>query len=274
MRKRYFACLPALLVAASVVADSPTGMEVTCEVDRSSARVATRDQTQVTFRLWTAETGGTQCGLDQVVTMPELTAVKEKRDRYDGVSAKTFWRMRAVLPTAIVCPSSDTWIDVQIGTQTFTCDFGNPTPQARRKLQAVPFAQQASGSSGVPSGAMILWDSGACPSGFSLVTLYNDRFLVSSPTAGSTGGSNTHSHGSGTYSGSVHTHSVPYSGWPMEVAGFGDGSRLAGNKASETEYMTIGNNTSGPGGGGAISGTSDVSDGRPSFVTLTLCRKD
>ena len=51
----------------------------------------------------------------------------------------------------------------------------------------------------VPDGSIILWDqSGVCFDGFSRVSSYDGRFLVAGTTPGSTGGSNTHSHGAGT----------------------------------------------------------------------------
>jgi hypothetical protein len=149
--------LASVFLAWSLAAHAD-GFSVDCDVDRNAARRAASGQATMTFRLWETETGGAQCGGDHTVPIPELLTLKEKRDRIADEKAKVFWRVEAFLPAGEVCAGSDTWLDVQIGTQTFTCDFSNPTPQARRRLTAVPFAQAGNGGN---SDAITLLHTGA-----------------------------------------------------------------------------------------------------------------
>jgi hypothetical protein len=142
--------VPVVVVVSSALATVPAGLDITCDLDRKIGKVAAATATEVTFRLWDAASGGTQCGTGQTVPMAELVTLKEKRDRIDGQKSTTFWRMEAVLPSATLC-SGDSWLEVAIGTQTLGCDFSRPnaTSTTRRKLQAVPFASTTNAATSI-----------------------------------------------------------------------------------------------------------------------------
>ncbi len=113
----------------------------------------------------------------------------------------------------------------------------------------------------VPAGGIILWDqSSDCPVGFARVTAYDGRFLVSNSAPGNLGGSNTHSHGAGTFTVPPHRHTLEHwDGHQQPVDDNSDG----------TDFNTV----TGPGGGAVMTGTSAPADSRPEFVTILLCRK-
>lgn len=113
----------------------------------------------------------------------------------------------------------------------------------------------------LPLGAIILWDeSSVCPDGFTRVGSYDGRFLMAGDAPGVTGGSNSHSHGSGSFTVPPHRHSLEP--WDQLHAPVDDNS-------GGTDF----NATTGPAEGGTMSGTSDPADSRPQFVTILLCRK-
>lgn len=133
-------------------AQLPGAMEVTCDVDRNAFRAAARKATEVTFRLWDSQSGGAQCGSDYVVAMVDLTVSKEKTDSFDGQSPRRFASISAMLGSdatpAQLCSGNETWMDVSVGVQTFTCDFSASRPQARRRLQSVAYAVAGQGPAG------------------------------------------------------------------------------------------------------------------------------
>ena len=113
----------------------------------------------------------------------------------------------------------------------------------------------------VPEGSIILWDrSNQCPQGFVRVTDYDGRFLVSGAAPGVVGGSNTHSHGAGTFTAPSHRHSLEP--WDHTVGPVDDNS-------GGTDF----NSRTGPAGEGVMSGASGESDSRPEFTTILLCRR-
>lgn len=122
------------------------------------------------------------------------------------------------------------------------------------------------GNGGVPTGAIILWDGAECPSGFTLVTSYNDMFLVGSNIAGITGGSNGHTHD---FSATVPPHTHPASTGPPDRT---DGANPGGH--GHAEHMHRHPVTIDAGGGGTISGTSKPVDSRPPFKTIRLCKQN
>lgn len=113
---------------------------VTCDVDRSALKAAAEDQTDVTFRLWDTETGGSQCGTDHVVPMDELVVLKVATERFGSQKARKFDRIEVVLGTPAptqFCPGAENWLDLTIGTATLTCDFSATVPRNRRLLRTV-----------------------------------------------------------------------------------------------------------------------------------------
>jgi hypothetical protein len=113
----------------------------------------------------------------------------------------------------------------------------------------------------VPQGSIILWDISAdCPDGFARVGDYDGRFLVGGDSPGVLGGSNSHSHGSGTYTAPSHRHRMER--WTHTP------DRIDDNSGGD-DYNTI----TGPAEGGTMTGTSAEADSRPEFATILLCRR-
>jgi hypothetical protein len=150
------ALLACATLSAPAYASAPGSIEVTCDVDRKAFRSLANAAPDVTFRLWDAETGGSQCGPDHVVPMQDLRVFKAKTDRFDGQRPRTFGEIRAVLGSDAqpieLCAGAESWLDVTVGTTTLTCEFSAdpnskpgvlPDAPARRRLQAVAFAREA-----------------------------------------------------------------------------------------------------------------------------------
>lgn len=141
--------------AGTSMAQFPGAIEITCEVDRKAFRSAAKSETDVTFRLWDAETGGSQCGIDHVVAMRDLVVTKTRTERFDGERTRRFASIRAILGSDAspvqLCSGYETWVDVSVGFQTLTCDFSSKTPEARKRLQAVAFSRVGQGPTG-PAG--------------------------------------------------------------------------------------------------------------------------
>jgi len=137
----------------SALAAIPSSVEIVCDVDRAAFVRAARDQSAVTFRLWTAETGFSQVGGDYVVAMTDLVAVRSSVQTYDGVRRRSFLTLRSNLAGPVNLGTAEVWLDVSVGTTKLTCDYGlhrNPAlafpPPARKKLEAVAFARESSHS--------------------------------------------------------------------------------------------------------------------------------
>ena len=134
-----------LAVAPRAQASAPNTIEVNCDVDRTPFRAAARNETQAILRLWDAESAGTQCGSDHVLQMTDLIVMNTKTDSFDGQKPRRFASIRAVLGSDTnpieLCAGAETWLDVSVGSQTFTCDFSAKAPQNRRRLVSVPFAR-------------------------------------------------------------------------------------------------------------------------------------
>ena len=123
----------------------------------------------------------------------------------------------------------------------------------------------------LPTGAVFFMRTGSCPSWTTNVSAtYSNLFPRINATAGSQSGTDTHTHAVGSYVGSAHTHSSPYSGWSTSDATAG-ADKLTTGKA-ETERVITTDNTTGSGGGGAITGTSASGSNVPAFVTLIMCQ--
>jgi len=114
---------------------------------------------------------------------------------------------------------------------------------------------------GVPDNAIILWDmNNTCPAGFVRVAAFDGRFLVGGDTPNTTGGSNTHTHGAGSFTGPAHRHNLEP--WNGSFAPVDDNS-------GGTDF----NARTDIGGGGTMTGTSGSADSRPEFATILLCRR-
>ena len=150
-------CL-AVFAPATVRADAPDSVEIRCDVDRTAFRRLSGDAPYAIFRLWSAAAGGTQCGIDHVVPMNGILALRPKGDKFDGQAPRKFLELRTVLGTTgnsltpVQLCGDETWVDVQVGSTTLTCEFSAdpnskqgvaPDAPPRRRLQAVGYAREA-----------------------------------------------------------------------------------------------------------------------------------
>lgn len=132
-------------------------------------------------------------------------------------------------------------------------------------------------ASTVPSGAIILWDGGACPPGYARLASYDDKFLVGSGTAGTVGGSDTHTHGVGSYAGSSHTHifaTDPTGGTIFGSRKVGVTGGYSGSDTGTGKTLPALKDRTLEGDTGAITGISESADNIPAFKTILLCKKD
>lgn len=172
------------------------------------------------------------------------------------------------------------WLSVQVN--------GEAELAPRQRITSVPLALRAktaeivktSGltddeNSLVPTGAIILWNGGTCPAGYTRLSAYDGKFLVGSATPGTIGGSNSHTHSPGSYTGPSHTHTVPANQnvWGA-VGGSGQPGLIAYDSAPNTLKVATVNAATSASGTGAVTGTSASTDSRPEFMTILLCQKD
>jgi len=193
-----------------------------------------------------------------------------------------------VTPLTTMDWSQPRWLAVQVNAE--------PELLPRQRITSVPLAITAErlavavttstisddANRLVPIGAIVLWDGVSCPAGYSRLAGYDGKFLVGSDTAGQTGGSNTHTHGAGSYTQPAHQHD--------QTVGSRTGSPSVQTQADapfgtgQTLNAVIGDSNSGnepfkahkvsPGGDDPITGTSGSADNRPEFMTILLCQKD
>jgi len=232
----------------------------------------------LTFRLYDAETAGTKLWEE---TQPNVPLSKGHFSVLLG-SINSLNAMDWSRPC---------WLSVQVN--------GEPELSPRQQITSVPLAIRAktaevvktSGltddtNSLVPSGAIILWNGGSCPAGYTRLSAYDGKFLMGSATAGDSGGSNTHTHGAGSYAGPGHTHQMDsgsvYAEKHVNPAGMGDAvfihangflGATGGGEGGGTVVNAVKNQTTAS-GTGSVTGTSASADSRPEFMTILLCKKD
>lgn len=137
---------------------------------------------------------------------------------------------------------------------------------------------------GISSGLIAVFDGPSCPSGWTRVAELDGKFLVGGPSYNaSAGGSNTHTHGAGSYRGSSHTHTIDtHIGTPIRRGNShylgvttDHGGGPWGDQYEKNRYGTSSETlTTSASEGGAVSGTSAPADARPEFATVLLCKKD
>ena len=220
----------------------------------------------LTFRLYDAETGGTKKWEEQQPNVP-LTG---------GRFSVLLGQVTSLATTDWVQPC---WLSVQVN--------GDSELSPRQRITSVPLAITAErlavpvttstitddNNTLVPQGAIVLWDGASCPAGYTRLTSYDDKFLVGSSVAGTTGGSLTHNHGGETGSHTLtiaempsHTHTATATA--TEAGGNGG---VTGGTQNTSWDGTI--TTSAAGGGNGHTHTIAPADHRPPFTTILLCKK-
>jgi hypothetical protein len=134
-----FAAIAAAVIAIpwSVHGDVPGGMEVAVDVSNPATfKSAAVGQTQATFCLFDAETGGAACDC-HTLPMSALTVQLIRTERFDGVARRRFARISAVLgddpEPAELCDGPETWVELKVGSVAF----------GRKRLQSAAFAKRA-----------------------------------------------------------------------------------------------------------------------------------
>lgn len=121
----------------------------------------------------------------------------------------------------------------------------------------------------VPRGAIILWQGGGCPAGYTRLVELDGRFLVGGDTyRAAAGGSAEHTHGAGSYAGPSHNHTGLTGGGNDGVNNQG-AANTPPNGNDDHHFHAIASD-----GTGAVTGTSGSADSRPPFATVLLCQKD
>ena len=221
----------------------------------------------LTFRLYDAETNGNKLW-EEAQTNVQLS----------GGHFSVLLGQQTPLTT--IDWSQTCWLSVQVN--------GEPELSPRQQITSVPLAVRAEraetaerlttslatstitddANSLVPSGAIILWNNSTCPAGYTRLSAYDGKFLVGSATPGSPGGSNTHTHGAGSYAGPSHTHTGTTGG---ELTIRGGHGQVDGYEATQPHQHNF---TTAAGGVGAVTGASGSTDSRPEFLTILLCQKN
>lgn len=223
----------------------------------------------MTFRLYDAPTGGTKLWEEMqpnvVLTQGHFSVL-----------------LGSVSALAAMDWEHPCWLSVQVN--------GEPELSPRQQITSVPIAIRAEAAERltvpvttstiaddanglVPTGAIMLWTDTSCPAGYSRLTALDGKFLVggSTYTAGA-GGSNTHSHGAGSYGLPSHTHAVSDVsrgiGWNAGNNPNNPVSSTVAVVASDFQGITAES-----GGATSVIGSSASADSRPEFATIVLCQK-
>ena len=122
---------------------------------------------------------------------------------------------------------------------------------------------------GLPTGTIVLSNTGVCPVGFAAFANFDGNFLMAGPNAGATGGSNNHVHGAGSYSAGDHSHTGE--------AGSATLPRLVDDNSGGENYLVSDKDhvhtlTIGSAAGGTVGGNSALAAHLPPFAEVTLCR--
>ena len=143
-------------------------------------------------------------------------------------------------------------------------------PTADRTL-TVPNASSVT----LPSGAVFFMITGSCPAGTTDVSAtYSNKFIRVNSTAASTGGSDTHAHGVGSFASQNHTHTVPANSqvWGESIESPGSMGKLV--VGADGWHMAANAPATSSSGAAAITGTSGSGDNVPAFVTCKMCQVD
>lgn len=124
---------------------------------------------------------------------------------------------------------------------------------------------------GMPSGLILMFDS-ACPTGWTRVSAWDNKFVRGAAAYGGTGGAATHTH---TYA--VHAHGHTHAVGTLAVAGASGSVTIGGAgtafaKAAHTHVGGALTNTDAF--VNALAGTSDAASSLPAYVDVIFCKKD
>ena len=208
----------------------------------------------LTIRLYDAETGGKVLWDDTFTNVP---------------ITKGHFSVLLGQPKALTVDwTKPVWIALQIGTN-------DPELSPRQRITSVPTAIVADRLATpvttstitddakrlVPAGAVILWTGASCPAGYTRLVALDGKFLVGGASFdAAAGGSNTHTHGAGSYAGPSHAHVVN-----LALGSF----NIFGGGIAVTQSSSVTTSSSGT---GAVTGTSASADSRPEFATVVLCK--
>ena len=230
----------------------------------------------LTFRLYDAETGGTEVW-------------KEPQANVALAGGHFSVLLGQVTPLTSMDWSQPRWLSVQVN--------GEPELTPRQRITSVPLAITAEKlavpvttstitddeNSLVPSGAIILWDGAGCPAGYTRAAALDGKFLAAGAAYNAAaGGSNTinlqHNHGAVTGGTAIttaqmpaHTHTVtsnPSNPGTANRVGRPDGGNA---DATYTTISTGGGATHDHSIGNALLAAQDI---RPAFAAILLCKKD
>jgi hypothetical protein len=169
----------------------------------------------------------------------------------DGQLSALLGETEPISPT-LFATYPDTFIGVTLGS--------DPEMTPRQRIHSVPYAMHS--EDGVPAGSIIIWDrSDTCPSGYTQVTEFSDRFPVGIGVANgntiirSTGGQWDHRHGISSDGNHQHR-GIGDSGSSWRSA---DGP---GNKTNKTDHA------------GSHNHGGNTGRANPPYYTVLFCRKN
>jgi len=218
----------------------------------------------LTFRLYDADTVGNIVWQEQQANVP--------------LNKGHFSVLLGQVTTLNVDWSQPLWLSIQVGT--------DPELLPRQRITSVPLAIRAEVAeslvtSAIPSGAIILWVSGSCPTGYTRLTTLDGKFLASGATFNANAGGQD-SVTVGTSTAGSHSHSI--SGTTSNES---DGRYLIANAGGPADRICGGDGTcpttrvphTHSAGSLAAATAGDHShsvsfDNRPAFATVLLCQKD
>jgi hypothetical protein len=175
------------------------------------------------------------------------------------------------------------WLSLEVNSD------GEMSP--RQQITSVGYAIHAEVADSIsnvavlPSGAIVLWRGATCPEGYTRVSELDGKFLASGATYNpAAGGSNTHTHGVGSYTAASHVLTIAeipshyhLSGGVDELSYYGyEVGPSHGTISGSDGGVNFGRTSSVGGSQGhshSITGISASADSRPEFATILLCEK-
>ena len=255
-----------LLSASSVVAEVPHLIRYQGQAVDSNG-VPLEGPYTLTFRLYDAETGG-------------VKAWEEQQQNVSLTGGHFSVLLGQVTSLTTMDWTQPCWLSVQVNGES------ELTP--RQRITSVPLAITAErlavpvttstisddNHALVPQGAIILWDGASCPAGYTRLTSYDDKFLVGSSVAGTTGGSLTHDHGGETGGHVLTISEIPNHSHTVTATATESGGN--GGIAGGTQNTSWDGNatTNAVGGGNGHTHPIAAANHRPPFATILLCKKN